>query len=196
MSLYVIGFSFSSKDRSNRGGSMNSYMMLLFLIILVDAQRIQTAGKVILEETAIVASRQADITKDNNSTAQQENYVVMTGVSCGCPDKLNYYILKSLKQCVVTFRDIVVYSMSSFAVSFSNLHIYAVCSCRDQVTEDLLKSLKACTRALEILVNCKSKLPSSCREVVKENPKSQSGYYTLLVNYKKLLIYCFMGNLC
>ena len=67
-------------------------------------------------------------------------------------------------------------------------------TCSEADITKLLKKLKECNDG--VIATLKKKSYSSCAEIKKTIPSSTSGKYDLLINGKKVTVYCQMGTLC
>lgn len=124
---------------------------------------------------------------------QQPNVIA---ASCNCKSKMRIRTLMLLKHCIKTVENYMKLQFTSSQLNMALSDRIILCSCTDDANELLKKSLKDCNEALDVMKNCNSKLPDSCLEVKRRNPQSTSGYYFLVVNYEKFLIYCYMEPLC
>ena len=128
--------------------------------------------------------------------APEEQLNVIAAGDCNCKSKMRKRTLKLLRQCITTLNNYLQqkYVFAKANMDFSDRTVF--CTCVDEVNEELKRSLERCRYAISVLRNCKTKKPHSCLEIRKRNPRSVSGYYTLVVNYKQYIIYCYFGNLC
>ena len=126
---------------------------------------------------------------------EQLNVIAAAG-DCNCKSKMRKRTLKLLRQCITTLNNYLQqkYVFAKANMDFSDRTVF--CTCVDEVNEELKQSLERCRYAISVLRNCKTKKPHSCLEIRKRNPQSVSGYYTLVVNYKQYIIYCYFGKLC
>ena len=125
---------------------------------------------------------------DNKLDAQEGN--------CVCQKNIQKVILKSLQSCIDSLKAIESHAIKrnkEVVVSEENMQLMSSSSW--STNDQLMQSLKSCTDAISAYTTCK-KTYSSCADIKRDNPSSQSGTYQITINNHKIQVYCDMGTLC
>uniref|UniRef100_A0A1X7UPL7 Fibrinogen C-terminal domain-containing protein n=1 Tax=Amphimedon queenslandica TaxID=400682 RepID=A0A1X7UPL7_AMPQE len=102
----------------------------------------------------------------------------------------------SLQSCIDTLNAIESRAKNNKKLVEESVLLMSSCSgCSNKVSNQLLKSLKSCTNAISAYTICK-KTYSSCADIKKDNPSSQSSTYRITINNRNIQVYCDMGTLC
>ena len=151
------------------------------------------------------------------------NGVVTAGdASCACQEKVNKALIQSLEGCTGALtameecnKELALNEAEEVKAEATGAAT-STCKCAKEVTEALTKSLKSCVEALSETINCGGPpappppsppspspspspppaKPTTCKEILKKDPNSRTGYYTIYdpVSKEEYKTWCIMSK--
>ena len=149
-----------------------------------------------LDQQEEALQEQEEAPQEEETTAGTNEAQTQDG-SCVCKERVKKALLQSLQSCINVLNAMETCTSRNKRSVDVNMQLMSSCACSDKVNNDLIQSLKSCTDAIFTSSSCTTKKTySSCAEIKRHNPRSASGYYSIVANSRNVSVYCHMGTLC